>query len=96
MPDILLQLASHGGPVGAVLALVWLYVRQLHKELTETQNKRVEDAQSMISKLLDLNDKWNETISAQIEASEAQKQLLADLKQGLSSVQDNLHLRPRR
>lgn len=80
MGDLFLSLVEHTGPVGVVLGLVWLYLKQLHKELAEVQEKRVAEAQATINKLLELNDKWNETISAQIESAEGLKPLLMDLK----------------
>ncbi len=80
MNDLILHLASDLGPVGLVLAAAYLYIRQQHRELREVETKRVDDNKAMVAKLLELNDKWNETINAQIEVSEAQKQLLADLK----------------
>jgi predicted transcriptional regulator len=78
--ELLTHLATQGGAVGVCLGLSYLFIRQLHKELREVENKRVEDNKAMVSKLLELNDKWNETINAQIEVSEAQKTLLADIK----------------
>lgn len=80
VPELLGLLAERAGPIGVVLALAYLYIRQQHKELAEVQEKRVSDQQAMIAKLLELNDKWNETINAQIEVSEAHKQILQDLK----------------
>jgi hypothetical protein len=80
MQELLTHLATNGGSVGVALGLAYLYIRQQHKELREVENKRVEDNKAMVTKLLELNDKWNETINAQIEVSEAQKTLLADLK----------------
>lgn len=77
---LLQQLAATGGPVGVTLALAYMYIRQLHRELREVETKRVQDAQTVIQKMLDLNDKWHETINSQVEVSEAQKSLLADLR----------------
>ena len=81
MNDLLIHLLSSGGPVGLTLAACYLYIRQQHKELREVESKRVEDNKAMVHKLLELNDKWNETINALVEMNEAQKTLLADLKQ---------------
>ena len=93
MNDLVIHLLSSGGPVGVALAMCYLYIRQQHNELREVSEKRVEDNKAMVSKLLDLNDKWNETINAQIEAGEAQKQLLVDLK---TQLMVNEAARPRR
>lgn len=83
MEQLLSSLAEHGGPVGVSLALAYLYIRQQHSELMAVQDQRVKDAKSMVDKLLELNDKWNETINAQIEVSEAQKAILADVQNRL-------------
>jgi hypothetical protein len=51
------------GPLGAIiLALGFAYWRQ-GKELGATQDKRVEDAKKVTDTLLDLNDKWNATVT---------------------------------
>jgi hypothetical protein len=86
MSELLALLVERAGPVGVVLAIAYLYIRQQHKELAEVQEKRVTDQQAMVAKLLELNDKWNETINAQIEASEPQKQILQDLKSGVQDL----------
>lgn len=78
--ELLLKLAENGGPVGICLAFAYLYIRQQHREIREVENKRVTDQQAMVSKLLELNDKWNETINSQVEAMEANRLLLSDLK----------------
>lgn len=80
MNELLLHLAQTGGPIGICLGLAYLYIRQMHREIREVETKRVSDSQAMVQKLLELNDKWNETINSQIEVSEAQKQLFTDLK----------------
>jgi len=94
MNELLGHLAANGGSIGVVLGLAYLYIRQQHKELREVENKRVLDNQAMVTKLLELNDKWNETINSQIEVSEAQKVLLADLKTQL--IHDQNQRYPRR
>ncbi len=81
MGELLLEILSRSGPVGVVLCLAYLYTRQLHKEITVVQSKRVEDSKAMVDKLLELNDKWSETLNAQAEVSEGQKQALVDLRQ---------------
>lgn len=83
MNELLTHLASSGGPIGVVLGLAYLYIRQLHREIREVENKRVDDNKAMVSKLLELNDKWNETINASIEVSEATKNSLTTLNHQL-------------
>lgn len=94
MHDLLLELAKAGGPVGVCLALAYLYIREQHRALREVESKRVADAQAMVSKLLELNDKWNETLNSHIEVAEAQKQLLLDLK--LSTLEQHRAFQARR
>ncbi len=84
MMQLLQLLASTAGPIGIVLAITYWYVNKLHKELMEVQEKRVTDQQAMVSKLLELNDKWSEAIATQSEVMEAQKYLLGDIKTALS------------
>ena len=52
------------GPLGAViLALGVAYYKQ-SGELRRAQEARVEDAKKVTKTLLELNDKWNTTVSA--------------------------------
>lgn len=81
LADLLAKLATAGGPVGITLVLVYLYVKGLSEQVREVESKRVADAQAMVQKLLDLNDKWNEAVNSQVEVQEASKQLLGDLRQ---------------
>jgi len=83
MYDLLLKIAQTGGPVGICLVLMYLFARQQDKTVREVEAKRVADAQAMTQKLLDLNDKWNETINSQIEVQEAQKNLLSDVRRAI-------------
>lgn len=81
MPDLLTSLATNGISSGVVLGLAYLYIRHLDKQIRDVENKRVEDNKAMVSKLLELNDKWSETLNAQSEVIELQKQALTDIRQ---------------
>lgn len=50
------------GPLGAIIVLGGLYVAKLHKQLKEVQDSRVSDAQRVVDRVLELNDKTNEAI----------------------------------
>ena len=81
MQELLTHLVTNGGSIGATLGLAYLYIRELNRQIRDVESKRVEDNKAMVTKLLELNDKWSETINAQAEVMESQKTLLADLKQ---------------
>lgn len=95
MLDLLLkELVSHGGLFGAILFMCYLYIRDLSAKLNDIQDKRVADQQAMIEKLLELNDKWNDTLNSSLESAEAQQELVKDLKSVLE--QHRPYLSPRR
>jgi hypothetical protein len=80
MNELIARIATEMGPIGLVLAAAYMYIRLQHKELREVEAKRVDDNKAMVTKLLELNDKWMETINAQMEVGEEQKNALMDLK----------------
>lgn len=74
--------------VGAVWVL-WKQQRMLHEALDrirEAQDKRAQDAQAVVDKLLELNNRWNDTIAAQTRFVEALDNSVAQLTQ---SVREN-------
>ena len=90
--DMLSELAKQAGGVGTVLALCLLAIRKLHSDsqqaqiryitsLQEIQEKWVRDAQAMIDKLLDLNNKWNLTLTSQAEASDGLVKVMTELRE---------------
>ena len=79
--DLFGWLVKIGGFAGVCLGFCFMYIRIQHNDLLAAMAKNSADKDAMIQKLLDLNDKWNETINTQIDVQEAQKQLLQDLKQ---------------
>ena len=83
--------------LGAVFIIVILplgaYVMYLAKALRETQDKRTQDAQAMIDKLLLLNDKWNSSITEQMRLVETIEETLRDVKQALRELRDSMLMR---
>ena len=80
------------GILGAVFVIVVIplgfYALSLAKSLKETQDKRTADAQAVIEKLLQLNDKWNSTITEQIKLVEIIDDTLREVKQALKELRD--------
>lgn len=70
----ILEVAKSLGPAGLSLVAAYLYIKQMHKEYVELSQKRVEDHQAMVGKLLELNDKWNEAINSQSDLIAVQQE----------------------
>ncbi len=111
MGDKLLeQLAEHLGVPGVILALclwaLWKVYKDgkkaqegYEKQLKEIHEKRVADAQSMVEKLLSLNDKWNQTLQSQLQSSSDGAKVLEEVRDQLDEVQskvDDLYEEARR
>ena len=61
-PDAISALLS-AGPLGAVIVALGVALFKLNGQLKEAQDARVEDAKKVTKTLLELNDKWNATVT---------------------------------
>jgi hypothetical protein len=97
--DIVLQ----NGVMGAVFLIVViplaLYCYHLGKalqavnsqhaaEIKTVQDARTADAKAVVDKLLDLNDKWNRTMSDQLRVMESLEGAMKETKNSLQDVRD--------
>jgi hypothetical protein len=62
MNSDIVAVLTGAGPLGAILVACGLYLRHLHRMLKEVQDARVADAQRVVDRVLDLNDRTNEAI----------------------------------
>jgi antirestriction protein len=73
VPEALVILSQYGPAGAAIAVLVWYIVRReaehklevtaLRTELSSVQEKRVNDAQSVTVKLLEITDQWHKVIA---------------------------------
>jgi hypothetical protein len=78
-PAWVFEIAKGAGPAGVCLLAAYWYIRQLQTDISNVQQKRVDDAQSMINKLLELNDKWNEALNEKVDLAENTQELLKEV-----------------
>lgn len=90
MPEAVINALINAGILGPILIAAGWYVLHLQRKLTESQEKRVEDAQKVAGQLLELNDRWAEIFSEQSAADEDQKRLLESLREMLREVKGAL------
>jgi len=67
--------------------------RSLERRTTEIQgasDKRTLDAQKVTQQLLDLNNKWNETINHQVVVVKAQTEAFREIKSVLERLRDKM------
>ncbi len=79
--------------LGPILIALGTYCWKLHREnqdlqerLDEVHDKRTADAQQVQQVLLQLNDRWNQTFTAHIALMEAQKDIMAEVKEALRDM----------
>lgn len=80
MDTELLQELGRSGLLGVLLALALAWIYNLHKQINMLQNKRVSDATAVTDKMLELNDKWNDTIREQVKAVESMEATMRRLE----------------
>lgn len=81
MPDELIPaILQHGGPVGLTLVLCYIYIRQLYRDLQESNKGRVEDQKAVVEKLLQLTDKQHEALDTLASQNEANQKAIESLK----------------
>ena len=90
MPDAVTAALLNAGILGPVVIAVGWYTLRLQTQLKDSQEKRVEDAQRVVSQLLELNDRWNQAIGEQMTAFDAQRELIERVHETLRDVRDHL------
>lgn len=77
MSDAVITALVNAGILGPVLVAVGWYTLRLQGQLKESQEKRVEDAQRVVSQLLDLNDRWNASFNQAAASTDELRDLVA-------------------
>lgn len=89
------------GLLGSLFVLLLWYSYKTTKALNKTlerrttdvqdaADKRTEDAQKVTEQLLDLNNKWNETINQQVIVVKAQTEAFREIKSVLDKMRDKM------
>lgn len=78
------------GVLGPVLAALASYCWRLHSDLRKTETLRTADAQAVTNKLIELNNKWIEAISALGTSAEAQREVLREIREMLGDLRDTM------
>lgn len=94
MPDSVVNALVNAGILGPIIIAAGWYVLHLQRKLSESQEKRVVDAQKVAAQLLDLNDRWAEVVGEQVGAIEEQKRLIEGVRVLLVDVKEVLRHRP--
>ena len=63
MPPDAISAFLSAGPLGAVIIALGIALQRLNAQLKEAQDARVDDAKKVTKTLLELNDKWNATVT---------------------------------
>lgn len=94
MPESVVNALVNAGILGPILIAAGWYVLHLQRKLSESQEKRVEDAQKVAVQLLELNDQWAGVVAEQVAAQEEQKRLVEGVRNLLGDVKGALQSRP--
>lgn len=86
MPEAVVSALINAGILGPVLLAVGWYTLRLQAQLRESQEKRVEDAQKVVSQLLELNDRWNASIGHATASTDELRDSLERLHEALKEL----------
>lgn len=68
------------GAVGAVLIVAGIALKYLHGQLTDAQEKRIQDAQAATGKLLELVNKQHEQMMALVQAIDGNVDAIREIR----------------
>lgn len=86
MPEAVTTALINAGILGPVLIAVGWYTLGLQRQLRESQEKRVEDAQRVVTQLLELNDRWNASFMVSTASEERLNESLLRLHEALREI----------
>lgn len=86
MPEPVITALINAGILGPILIAVGWYTLRLQSQLRDSQEKRVDDAQKVVAKLLDLNDRWNASFNQATSSQEELRELLLRLHETLKEL----------
>lgn len=90
MPEPVVTALLNAGILGPILIAIGWYTLRLQSQLKDSQEKRVEDAQRVVEQMLQLNDRWNESIGELTGSFNELSELLVRLRETLREMHDHL------
>jgi len=89
MDKIVEALAQYGMP-GIVIAALGFVAWRQSRDLKELTDKRVEEARSVGKDLLELAEKWNETLSKLVEGVRSQKDGMSEVRRVMEKMNERM------
>lgn len=86
MPEVILNALANAGIFGPFLAAALWYIYKLGKDLKEVQEKRTQDAQEVVTRILDLADRQNRTATELQLVLAQHAQTLGEVKEALRDI----------
>lgn len=80
-PDIMTVLLN-AGPLGAIIAAMGLYIWRLHKQLKESWEARVRDAQNVADRVVNINNESRTAINGLTNGVEKLHALIDVIRNG--------------
>jgi hypothetical protein len=87
MTDAVQELLRTGGILAPIVILFGWYIlnkdrelKEVRKELSESQEARTADAKAITAELINLNDKWMAAINANTQVMNSNTQVMSDIK----------------
>ena len=90
MWDLVVQKLVENSILGVVLVPLGFFTYKIYADLRRIEEKRVTEAQSVVTQLLNLNNAWNTTINTFLVASETQKEIHKDIKEIVKDLRDTM------
>lgn len=101
--DLLELIRSLGPGAGFIGLLVWYILRkeaahklatdELAKELRETKDKRIEDANRVTDRLLAITEKWHGLIENSTKAMTANTSAIDEMREAVGKLSDRINVR---
>jgi hypothetical protein len=90
MWDVVVQKLVENSILGVVLIPLGYFTYKMYADLRSIEGKRVTEAQSVVTQLLNLNNAWNTTINSFLVANETQKEIHKDIKEIIKDLRDTM------
>lgn len=89
MNEVITALTQYGMP-GIVIIALGFFAWKKDRDLKEVTDKRVAEAKEVSKELLELAEKWNETLSKVVDGVRSQKEGMAEVRRVMEKMNERM------